>query len=40
VTGKKSLFVNPGFTKKIIGLKEEESDALLQLLFKVRQVFS
>lgn len=40
MTGKKSLFVNPGFTKKIIGLKEEESDALLQLLFKVRQVFS
>ncbi|ERS96773.1 alpha-ketoglutarate catabolism dioxygenase [Sporothrix schenckii 1099-18] len=33
-TGQKSLFVNPGFTKRIIGLKNEESDALLQLLFK------
>jgi sulfonate dioxygenase len=27
--------VNPGFTKRIIGLKDEESDAILQLLFKV-----
>ncbi|KAF2403868.1 TfdA family taurine catabolism dioxygenase TauD [Trichodelitschia bisporula] len=32
-TGKKALFVNRGFTKRIIGLKTEESDALLQLLF-------
>jgi sulfonate dioxygenase len=36
VTGQKALFINPGFTKKIIGLKDEESDAILQLLFKVR----
>lgn len=35
VTGQKALFVNPGFTKKIIGLKDEESDAILQLLFRV-----
>ncbi|RFU29761.1 hypothetical protein B7463_g6560, partial [Scytalidium lignicola] len=33
-TGEKALFINPGFTKRIIGLKDEESDALLQLLFK------
>lgn len=35
-TGERALFVNPGFTKKIDGLKEEESDALLKLLFTVR----
>lgn len=35
VTGQKALFVNPGFTKRIVGLKDEESDAILQLLFKV-----
>jgi len=32
-TGEKALFVNRGFTKSIVGLKEEESDALLKLLF-------
>ncbi|KPI34574.1 Alpha-ketoglutarate-dependent sulfonate dioxygenase [Cyphellophora attinorum] len=33
-TGRKALFFNPGFTKRIIGLKVEESDAILKLLFK------
>ncbi|KAF2967749.1 hypothetical protein GQX73_g5834 [Xylaria multiplex] len=32
-TGEKALFINPGFTKRIVGLKKEESDAILQLLF-------
>ncbi|KAL2214412.1 TauD-domain-containing protein [Sarocladium strictum] len=32
-TGQKALFVQKGFTKRIIGLKQEESDALLKLLF-------
>lgn len=35
VTKQKVLFVNPGFTRRIVGLKDEESDAILQLLFKV-----
>ena len=33
VTGEKTLYVNKGFTKKINGLKLEESDALLKVLF-------
>lgn len=35
VTKQKVLFVNPGFTKRIVGLKDEESDAVLKLLFQV-----
>lgn len=33
VTGEKALFVNPQFTRKIIGLKKEESDYLLNFLY-------
>ncbi|KAF7312515.1 Alpha-ketoglutarate-dependent taurine dioxygenase [Mycena indigotica] len=33
VTGWKSIYVNPGFTRRIIGLPKAESDAILQLLF-------
>ena len=40
VTGEKALFVNPGFTRRIVGLKDEESEAILQLLFRVSQCFS
>jgi alpha-ketoglutarate-dependent taurine dioxygenase len=33
-TGRRSLFVNPGFTVKIKGLTAKESDALLQFLYR------
>ncbi|MFD4433329.1 TauD/TfdA dioxygenase family protein [Nocardia sp. NPDC058497] len=33
VTGERVLFVNPGFTTRIIGLTPSQSDAVLQLLF-------
>ncbi|KAF8575499.1 TauD-domain-containing protein [Ramaria rubella] len=33
VTGEKALFVNQGFTKRIVGFKTEESTWLLQFLF-------
>jgi len=32
-TGEKALFVNPVFTRYVVGLSDRESDALLQLLF-------
>ncbi|KAH7121088.1 TfdA family taurine catabolism dioxygenase TauD [Dendryphion nanum] len=34
VTKQKVLFVNPSFTKRIVGLKDEESEAILKLLYK------
>lgn len=33
VTGEKALFVNPQFSRRIVGLKIEESDAILNLLY-------
>lgn len=32
-TGEKAIFINPGFTRSIVGLKKEESDALLAFLY-------
>ena len=34
VTGRKCLFVNRGFTKRIEGLKKHESDAILEMLVR------
>lgn len=34
VTGIKSIFVNPGFTRRIVGVPKSESDFVLQTLFK------
>lgn len=35
VTKQKALFVNRGFTRRIVGLKDEESEAILKLLYQV-----
>lgn len=34
VTGEKALFVNPQFTRRIVGYKKEESDHLLNFLYQ------
>lgn len=33
-TGRKALYVNPGFTKKLLGVDKENSDVLLNVLFR------
>jgi taurine dioxygenase len=34
VTGKKALYVNSGFTRHIIGIPRDESDAMLSYLYR------
>ena len=33
MTGEKALYVNSGFTRRIVGFKQEESEYLLKFLF-------
>lgn len=35
VTGWKSVYVNPGFTRRILGVPKVESDTILKLLFHI-----
>lgn len=38
VTGRKALFVNAASTRRVVGMSQRESDALLQLLFKYVEI--
>ena len=38
VTGWKSVFVNPNFTKRIVGVTKDESDTILKHLFNLIQL--
>jgi sulfonate dioxygenase len=40
VTGEKALYVNKGFTRYIVGYKQEESDYLLNFLYGTLRVAS
>jgi alpha-ketoglutarate-dependent sulfate ester dioxygenase len=33
-TGERALFVNPGFTSRLLGLSQQESDRILELFFE------
>ncbi|KAK0549890.1 hypothetical protein OC846_003891 [Tilletia horrida] len=35
VTGRESIYVNQGFTRSIVGLRKEESDAILNVLYNL-----
>jgi taurine dioxygenase len=37
-TGRRSLFVNTAFTRRIVGMEKEESDALLARLYRQAQI--
>lgn len=39
VTGRKCLFVNPVFTKKMVGLPKTESEAILKFLYRHCEAF-
>jgi len=34
VTGRQALYVNRGFTRRIVGMKKHESDAILEMLYR------